>query len=501
MCLWCCDAECHSDGVKLGIRLRIVLALALLALLVASAAVIAALTHQRLHAEVDAVARAERRSRAALELSQGVRDLYAHQAHTIILGDRSHLDHYELGRKQVTVLLDVLAGLAPDASAIVGELGELIAAFEANFAHAIVPAIGGPPAALVGPHDRALAMVESITRRVDELALRFRQDADAAQRRADAGHEAEIAFHVALVVAAILFALAVAIYLMRAIARPLGDLRRGAARLASGDLGTRIAVPADQDFGALATAFNTMASELEAHQHARVAAEKLASVGRIAAGIAHEINNPLAVILGYARLLQRGADPSVSDDARRIAAEAERCSAIVRGLLDLARPAQLDSAHVGALDLAELVRDVADASSAAGVGVVLELSPAPPWLVSGDGKKLRQIVTNLLRNAAEAAPGEAIVVRFEADAKHAVLHVSDRGPGVAAGIDLFEPFQTSKPDGTGLGLAVSRALARAHGGELAFSANPTTFTLTLPRSAPSPAQLGEQRSATSEEQR
>ena len=132
---------------------------------------------------------------------------------------------------------------------------------------------------------------------------------------------------------------------------------------------------------------------------------------------------------------------------------------------------------------------------------MLELSPAPPWLVSGDGKKLRQIVTNLLRNAVEAAPGEAVVVRFEADAKHAVLHVSDRGPGVAAGIDLFEPFQTSKPDGTGLGLAVSRALARAHGGELTFSANPTTFTLTLPRSAPSPAHLGEQRSATSEEQR
>ncbi len=471
-----CNIECHSRRVKLGIRHRIVLALALLALLVASAAIIAALTHQRLHAEVDAVARAERRSRAALELSQGVRDLYSHQAHTIIIGDRSHLDHYELGRKQVAVLLDVLGGLAAESGPAVAELADLIAAFEANFADTIVPAIGGPTAALVVPHDRALALVESITRRIDALTLRFRQDADAAQRRADAGHEAEIMFHVALVAAAILFALGVAVYLTRAIARPLGDLRRGAARLATGDLGTRIVVPADQDLGALATAFNTMASELEAHQHARVDAEKLASVGRIAAGIAHEINNPLAVMLGYARLMQRSPDATVADDARRIAAEAERCSAIVQGLLDLARPTQL---NLGAVDLGEVVRDVADALVTSGTSIVLEVAPAPT--VTGDAKKLRQIVTNLLRNAAEAAPGEPITIHFETRAKADVMHVTDRGPGIAPGVDLFEPFQTSKPSGTGLGLAVSRALARAHAGDLTFTANPTTFSLTLPK--------------------
>jgi len=478
--------------VKLGIRRRILLALAALALLVASAAVIAVQTHRALHDELDEVAQLERRSRAALELSLAVRDLYAHQAHTIILGDESHLDHYDHSRQAVAVLLDVLEGLlerAPDPGvarvALAPELAEVaemrgqVAALEDNFRRAIVPAIRGPKQALVAPHDRALALVDAIAARVDGLTVGFRQRAEEAQRRADVGHRGEVIWHLSLVVLAAGFAAGVGVYLTRAIARPLADLRAGAERLARGELGTRIAVPPDRDLGSLAIAFNTMAAELARRQEQLVASEKLASVGRIAAGIAHEINNPLAVIVGHARLLERHPDPGVADDARRVGLEAERCREIVQGLLDLARPTRL---AWGEVELAELVADVAEALTRAGTPCVVEVSGGAPT-VPADPRKLRQIVWNLLRNAAEAAPGEAIAVALSAGPEVLEMRVSDPGPGIDEAIigQLFEPFQTTKPEGTGLGLAVSRALARAHGGELTLHAQrPTTFRLTLP---------------------
>lgn len=473
-------------SVKLGIRRRIALALAALAFLVASAALLAVASHRALHDELDEVARLEHRSRAALELALAVRDLYAHQAHTIILGDESHLDHYDASRKTVSVLLDVLTGLVATPQdgggerAVVAEIRERVAALDDNFQRDIVPAIRGPRQALIAPHDRALALVDAIAARVDGLTVGFRQRAEAAQRRADEGHRTEVIWHLSLVALAAGFAAAVGVYLMRSLTGPLADLKAGAERLARGELGTRIAVPPDRDLAPLATAFNTMAADLAQREEQLVASERLASVGRIAAGIAHEINNPLAVIVGHARLLERHAEPTVADDARRIGLEAERCREIVQGLLDLARPTRLAWSEV---DLAELVADVGDALTRAGVACALTTSGVAP-MVPADPRKLRQIVWNLLRNAAEAAPGAPIAVELAVGPEVVEVRVSDAGPGVDAAIEgqLFEPFQTTKAGGTGLGLAVSRALARAHGGDLRLLCPraPTTFLLTLP---------------------
>jgi len=476
--------------VKIGIRRRIVLALLALVLLVAAAALLAVLAHRSLHDELDRVAIAERQSRACLELSLAVRDMYAHQAHTIILDDRSHLDHYGDARTQVMALVDVVRGLLSEAADrdALAEIERLARAFEDNFQSAIVPAIGGPRQALVGPHDRALALVEAIAREVDGLTIRFRQRADEAQVRAEVGNAHELAWHIGLVIAAALFAAAVGAYLTRALARPLGELRAVASRLATGDLSTRIVEPVDDDFGALARAFNTMATDLQTHEARLVAAEKLASVGRLAAGIAHEISNPLAVILGHAHLLQRSGDGQVADDARRIRLEAERCQEIVQGLLDLSRPARLALTEV---DLYDLVGDVAASLPTAELVSEVVIDPIDligpgARTVPGDARKLRQILWNLLRNAAEAAPGRPIRVRFQATSDTLSMAVSDEGPGIDPAIadQLFEPFHTSKAGGTGLGLAVSRVLALAHRGTLELASNrPTTFVLTLPRAA------------------
>lgn len=469
---------------RLGIRRRLALALTILALLVAGSAALALVAHDGLHAELDAIADSERSLRASLELSVAVRDMYAHQAHTIILDDRSHVAHYQPTVREAKALLLALEGFLHD-DPLAHELpaiGQALDAIDRGFRDDILPHIGqGQRAALVAPHDRALARVDDITRAIGRIAAVIGQRSEDARARTDRARAEEQVVHLTLVLLAVALAIVTGVQLARAVAGPLEALRRGAQRLATGDLQTRVAPVRADEIGEVALAFNAMAADLAAHEQRLVQSETLASVGRLAAGVAHEVANPLAVIIGYARLLERHADGAVVADARRIGLEAERCQAIVQGLLDLARPPRLSRVPV---DLAEVVADVGASLAAAGLDARVAVTGAAT--VSADAKKLRQIVWNLLRNAAEAAPGAPIDVRLEAGAGVARLHVEDRGPGVADDMlpRLFEPFASSKGGGTGLGLAVSAALARAHGGTLTHAGRAASggaaFVLELP---------------------
>jgi signal transduction histidine kinase len=201
--------------------------------------------------------------------------------------------------------------------------------------------------------------------------------------------------------------------------------------------------------------------------------------------VAHEINNPLGVILGYTRLLQKRADGPLREDLAVIEEEALRCKDIVEGLLDLSRPLQLSREPVDLRATAEeVVERLAEAAVLDGVEVVIRGGAT----VDGHPSKLRQVLSNLIRNAAEAAGrGGAVEVSLEGGAGGgAVISVRDTGPGLDAGAlsRLFEPFFTTKDRGTGLGLAISRAIARAHGGEIEAGNSPqggAAFTLRLPR--------------------
>ena len=278
-------------------------------------------------------------------------------------------------------------------------------------------------------------------------------------------------------------AAAAGILIGRSVARPIARLRAGAERIAAGDLDTRIEVDSADEFGALAQQFNAMAAAIKRHQHERAHSERLAGIGRLAAGVAHEINNPLGVILGYAKLLGKHADGALADDLRVIEAETLRCKEIVDGLLDLARPIKIADDPV---DLRELTDDVvaglAVTEAAAGCPVVV----AGQATARGDGPRLRQVIVNLIRNGLEAAgPTGRVEVDLGEAGADAVVGVHDTGPGFAAAArdHLFEPFFTTKARGTGLGLAVSQAIARAHGGELALAASDAgaRVVLRLPR--------------------
>jgi two-component system, NtrC family, sensor kinase len=226
-------------------------------------------------------------------------------------------------------------------------------------------------------------------------------------------------------------------------------------------------------------------------QEELVAAERLATVGRLAAGVAHEIGNPLSGILGYLSLLrgQTGASGETREYVDRIETEVHRINGIVRGLLDLGRPPRPTLTPVEVAPLAETsVRLVAAGPDFQGVQVSVHV--APGVAVLADAGPLSQVLINLLLNAAQAMGGRG-VVRLEARVEPEALvriDILDSGPGISPEVRprLFEPFFTTKPGGkgTGLGLAVSKSLVRAMGGTLEVGEAPgwgSCFSVRLPR--------------------
>ncbi|WP_426754247.1 sensor histidine kinase [Myxococcus sp. Y35] len=228
-------------------------------------------------------------------------------------------------------------------------------------------------------------------------------------------------------------------------------------------------------------------AQLARTQTELVASERLATVGRLAAGVAHEVGNPLAGILGYVALARAKADtPELKDFLERIDQEVQRIDRIIRGLLDLGRPGttSLGPVEVGAV-VETCVRLVRAAPELSGVTVALDLEPG--LLARADPGPLSQIVINLLLNAAQAMGGQGSVrVATRQVADEVRLAVEDGGTGIPEDVmpRLFEPFFTTKGrEGTGLGLAVSQRLAQVMGGRLEAENAPgggARFTVCLP---------------------
>ncbi|MGJ7505820.1 PAS domain-containing hybrid sensor histidine kinase/response regulator [Variovorax sp. GT1P44] len=241
------------------------------------------------------------------------------------------------------------------------------------------------------------------------------------------------------------------------------------------------------------------AAQIARQREALRQSEKLTAMGSLLAGVAHELNNPLAIVMGRASLLEEKceAQPELRADAQRVREAAERCGRIVRTFLNMARSRPTTRSLVA---LNEMVRAAVDMLQYGyrthGIDLELSLAEALPQ-VNVDGDQIGQVVMNLLVNAQQALAGtqgarrvlvETGMEPARANCEPRVwLRVSDNGPGVESDARdrVFEPFFTTKPDGvgTGLGLAVSRTVARDHGGELTLeSASPqgASFRLSLP---------------------
>ncbi|AUX37816.1 MULTISPECIES: ATP-binding protein [Sorangium] len=243
------------------------------------------------------------------------------------------------------------------------------------------------------------------------------------------------------------------------------------------------------------------AADLKSAQERLVGSERLASVGRLAAGLAHEIGNPIAAILGFQELLLAGG--LTPDEERefleRMKRETERIHKILRDLLDFARPAARGAGDAGeepsgsvAEALADVVSLVSPQKAFRAVELVRDVAPDVPPVQLSHGR-LVQVLLNLLLNAADAVPragGRVWVRASRAAGGGARIEVEDNGPGIAEAVreTLFEPFITTKEvgEGTGLGLAVCRGLVEAAGGAIGVEAGAeggARFVVQLPGAA------------------
>ncbi len=344
---------------------------------------------------------------------------------------------------------------------------------------------------------------------------------------------AEYRNHLALftALAVLLASLGSVIFILLVVHRPVRELTAGMKKVAAGDLSRRVVVHSADELGELALSFNRMTEdlarardeitawnrtledrvvkksrELEKAYEGLVASGKMAALGKLAATVAHEVNNPLFGILTYSRLAQKDLEKANGEAAPRVQAierlriierESKRCGEIVKNLLTFARqsPPRKDMQDVNTLvrrTMTLMHHQMELQSIETGENLAPDL---PPCLVDAD--QIQQVLLVLVANAAEAMPRGGVLkvaTARDAEAGRILVRVTDNGCGIAPEVmpHIFEPFYTTKEDQhrTGLGLAVARNIVEQHGGTLTVVSTReqgTEFTLSLPVEAPAAA--------------
>jgi signal transduction histidine kinase len=361
-----------------------------------------------------------------------------------------------------------------------------------DFARALAAAQGGHTSA--GDYQLLSLELDRVNRQVADLSARIREDIQRAQAAADAKRHATIVVMAVLAAVIVVSTLAVGVLHYRSVMTPLRRLAGGVRTVAAGDFGNRIDQRGPAEFADLAADFNRMAAELHglyteleekvaAKSRELVRSERLASVGYLAAGVAHEINNPLGIITGHAELALRqigapagtvGGDDVVAS-LRIICEEAFRCKTITAKLLSLAKPGAESRQPISLAAVAQtVVGMLSGLREFGGRSIALDHDRPEDCTVMACEGEMKQVVLNLAINALEAvAAGTGkvgIQVRRRGD--RVTLQVSDNGRGMTSDTlgRIFEPFFTDKrgqrAPGTGLGLSITHAIVESHGGTI-----------------------------------
>lgn len=399
-------------------------------------------------------------------LSEIAREQYVHAAHTFIEGGPGHLGHMAHTQAAVDAQIARVRALPlrADEAKLLDAAVEAIEDGRNQFRLVVVPLaeagrLDRPTAGRL--HDDAEALASVVTTRINDLGASLAADAAAVrQEAANAAFWAWVATAV-LMVGACGLAFALTNRLARRVLDPLSGLTVAAKAFGDGE-SVPVPIPKDQELHDLALAFERMIAAVKASEERRVRSERLAALGEMSGAVAHELLNPLTVILGHEAMR--------SPDLAAVRDEAEHALRVVRGLLGFARPGEEPATL---LDLSGAVRTAVDRILPMAIERDVAINANIPDGVRAvvSTSALRQILDNLVRNAIEATPSGGTV---EVTVSDASIEVADRGPGIPAAIRsrLYEPFATGRPNGTGLGLAIAQRIVRAQGGSLSHEDRP-----------------------------
>ena len=380
----------------------------------------------------------------------------------------------------------------------------LVTSAEAHITSALAERAAGRPERALAELAAASADRRLVASQMSQLVATSVDEARTVQEQVvTAAERARLAI-AASVVLALLLLLASASVLQRRVIRPMARLHDDVRRIAAGDLTHRAGGVSNDELGELAQDVNQMTSALEARlkQH-----DRLTAVGELAAGLAHELNNPLQVILAQSsHALQAGAPEETREAMRLIQEHARRAGRVVAGLLSFvrARPAARQPSSINAI-VSDTLGLLDDEFHAERVALETRLTPHLP-MVRVDRAQIEQVLANLLANAlhaaADAAAGRTVLVETRVETDTVVVAVEDSGPGVPADVRprIFDPFFTTNAAGRniGLGLSIAAQIANGHSGTLTLvdgALGGARFELRLPAEAEPAAAPGSGRRA------
>ncbi len=415
----------------------------------------------------------ERAIRDGLALANAVREQYIHQAHMLVERSDAHMDHYPRWVESVQSGADALRRQLPRSEhwhidAVIHDSKALDELFRSK----LLPAIG---------QENFQEVMQRHHGGAERLSADAVAHADALARSAEAGmahehHRAIRASRWGLLTGAagmllvVLLSVLYTVRLRRSLLSPLASLVNAADRFGQGEFSTRVGRISEGELQAVADACDHMALELQAREKRLISAERMAVIGQFAAGIAHELNNPIGVIRGYLKTMKPSQPPEMlTEELQILDDEAAACQRIADDLLAFAHPKDLLQAHTRIDELLRTtVQRFIDSGEARGHTIDVSADRCEFWVDAG---RIKQVVLNLLRNAVQASPeGAPINVAGNATDEGAsyLVSVADRGSGVREEDKqrIFEPFFSKHDGGSGLGLAVCHGIVAAHRGQI-----------------------------------
>lgn len=409
--------------------------------------------------------------RRGFGLSSAVREQYIHIAHMLVLRNDSRLQDYDRWQARVAEAVEVLEIEAPPSERWrLEQVDRLTRAVDHEFRDVLLDAAKRGDWQVVRAEHR---QVEALSRQAAEHADAVARAVES--RMAHAHTRATQATRLGLVAGGLGVLVIVALsglYTLRlraALLKPLGVLANAAQSFGSGRFETRIGRIGQGELQAVASAFDHMAEELGRRERRLVESERMAAIGQLAAGVAHEMNNPIGIIRGYLKTMDpKAGEATLREEIAILDEEAGHCQRIAEELLTYARMRGLDLTEIRMHDfLEESVRRLRESAMLEGYSVQLSAAPAE---LRADASRLRQVLANLVTNAAQvSSPGGTIEVegRLSTEPGYEIV-VADRGPGIldADKRRVFEPFFSKRRGGSGLGLAMCEGIVTAHGGSI-----------------------------------